>query len=117
MADGSDHPTAGRGTPFHLTVDRVDTGVVIVVTGEVDLSTGPLVLRAARSVLAEPVTSLAIDLAGVTFIDSSGIDVLVTIRDEASASAIPFTLAFISPPVRRVLEIVNLLDLLGPNRP
>jgi len=55
-----------------------DPGVTIYLVGEVDLESVPTVTDAVRSVLAgRPGRRVTVDLAGVTFLDASGIGALV----------------------------------------
>lgn len=56
---------------------------------------------------------LVIDLAGLTFIDSSGITELVEAREACVGRNAPFTLRATTPSVRRVLEITGLLEHFG----
>jgi anti-sigma B factor antagonist len=47
------------------------------VRGEVDLSTGPLLWERISAVIAGGSTRVVLDLAGMAFIDSTGLSVLV----------------------------------------
>jgi len=52
-------------------------GVVAALHGAIDLATAPHVDRELRSLVVSPVSSISLDLSGLTFIDSSGLRVLV----------------------------------------
>lgn len=62
-----------------LTVSTSDTGGVAVVTvgGEVDVYTAPQLRSALDEQIAEGRVRLVIDLDGVSFLDSTGLGVLV----------------------------------------
>ncbi len=63
--------------PFSIAVDRADDRVVLAVNGELDLATAPKLTTA----LAEEATTdqrTCLDLAGCTFIDSTGLQVIVS---------------------------------------
>ena len=64
--------TAG-GEPV---VARVNDAVVVRVDGELDLATAPALRAALERALADG-DQLVVDLSAVTFIDSSGLSVLV----------------------------------------
>ncbi len=68
-------------TPFSVSVRRDQHEVVLSVAGELDLSTAPeLVTAIARETQADGRTCL--DLADCTFIDSSGLQVIVSTARE-----------------------------------
>jgi anti-anti-sigma factor len=79
---------------------------VVVVGGEIDLSTASM-LSDAIAAVAGPVV---IDLRGVTFMDSAGVRVLVTQRRSREATGDRFELAGLSRPARRVLEVAGVLE-------
>jgi anti-sigma B factor antagonist len=114
MAGPGDDDRSARETPFRLEREQVDDRLVIVVIGELDLATAPLLGRQVDRALADPLTSLAIDLSAVTFLDSSGLEALVTARRAARQREIPFTLASVSRQARTVIDLNGLNDLLGP---
>ncbi|GLY07831.1 MULTISPECIES: STAS domain-containing protein [Actinoplanes] len=98
-----------------VTTDPVAGGTVrIRVSGEIDMATADDVQRAVRQALDTPgVTEIAVDLAGVTFCDSSGIAVLDEGFGVAAQHGIRFRAVDPQPVVRRVLEIVGMLDILA----
>jgi anti-sigma B factor antagonist len=50
---------------------------VVTASGEIDLSTAPLLRQRLLEVVADHVTHLVVDLSRVPFIDSTGLGVLV----------------------------------------
>jgi anti-sigma B factor antagonist len=85
----------------------LDDEVVISLRGEVDLSSQELLrdLLAAAQPLAG---LLVLDMAGVTFLDSSGIKEIVSAHRRG-----PLRIRAAAPPVRRVLELTGLASLLA----
>lgn len=83
----------------------------VVVEGDLDLMTVPLFLGAATSALdqAEAAT-LRVDLSGVAFIDSAGIDALIRISEAARLRGRVLELAGASRPVERLLQLAGLGD-------
>ncbi len=82
------------------------------VSGEMDLSTVPAVERDGLNALADPaVLTLVLDLAEVTFIDSTGIGTLVRLRVAAESHDKRLILAAPSDAVLRVLALTSLSDV------
>jgi anti-anti-sigma factor len=100
------HPDkpSGAGILVHATGDEV----VVSVAGELDLATAPTLLRCLESVARLPIEGLTIDLAELTFLDSSGLNALNQIRLLAAERKLPFALASIPPCAQRVLEITGM---------
>jgi anti-anti-sigma factor len=94
--------------PFSCEVRDVDDRTVVTIRGEVDIVTAPVVLQHLRSPLALPPGGLAVDAGDVTFLDSSGVHMLLTLRRAAAAQQVPFTFVSITEQTRRVLEICDL---------
>ena len=62
---------------FAVDLDRDGTAVTMRLTGELDIATVTRVREAYAEALEHAPTSLVIDLAGVEFIDSSGLKFLI----------------------------------------
>lgn len=82
---------------------------IVTVVGAVDLTSRDTLLEAGRAALnADGAAALVLDLAGVTFIDSTGIGVLVQLAGDAADLQRAFTIAQPSPRVTRILEVTGL---------
>jgi anti-anti-sigma factor len=79
--------------------------------GELDL-TSAIGLRACSDVLDPTWRRVVVDLAGVTFLDSSGIHELVHVRDRCQAEDRSLEVMGAQPRIRRVLEIAAIEELL-----
>jgi anti-anti-sigma factor len=77
-------------------------------SGELDLTTEPRVRKALLDELATRPTKMIVDLAGVTFIDSSGLRVLLACRNRCEQVGTRLLLAGVGPGVDRTLQIANL---------
>ncbi|HEX9505307.1 MAG TPA: STAS domain-containing protein [Acidimicrobiia bacterium] len=72
----------GRG-PVPTTIEVLSeaeaggTSATVVIRGEIDVATSPRLRSTITALLAEGVAGLTIDFSGVSFIDSSGLGVLV----------------------------------------
>jgi anti-anti-sigma factor len=92
-----------------ISTDTESDGVPVVsVAGEIDISNSEALLEAISVALVVHPPRLILDLRGVTFMDSSGINVLV--RSATTGTAL--YLRDPSPLVRRVIELTGLTDVL-----
>jgi anti-anti-sigma factor len=104
------------GTSALLAVDLVDSadGPVLKLVGELDLSTVGAMVDLGRQALTPPPTLLTVDLAGVEFCDSAGINGLVKLRNASVEQGARFRVAHPRPHVRRVLaDLTGLGEFLG----
>ena len=83
-----------------------DGQLVIVVAGEVDMATAPLLERCLAAHTDHDVT---VDLAAVTFLDSTGLSTLVNARRALGAAGHTRRTTGEQDHVRTVLEIAGLL--------
>lgn len=88
-------------------VDRRDGAIVISLGGELDLYNGEDVRSALLDAVAEEPELLVVDLAEVTFIDSTALGVLIEAQRRMGGSA-RFHLAGPGPEVRRALDVSGL---------
>ena len=80
--------------------------VTLRVTGEIDMSTAPSVHEAAICAIRLHPT-LDIDLSAVTFMDSSGLHVLLATKKRADIRGGSLRLLHPTPAVMRVLEVTG----------
>jgi anti-sigma B factor antagonist len=94
--------------------NRLDSGVALVtVTGEIDISTSALLRERLLQVITdEPRRSLVVNLAEVSFIDSTGTGVLVGIWHRVRATDASLALAAPSRQARAILDITGLTKVL-----
>lgn len=83
---------------------------VLVVTGELDMSSEDELLAHARRLLAGG-TDVDVDLSGVTFVDSSGLGALVRLHKLVTGAGRELHLSRVPRPVARILELTGLTDL------
>lgn len=83
----------------------------IRLVGILDLASREAVVAAGRSALDQDAQSpVVLDLAGVTFIDSTGFRALLTVSNLASATGTKLVLKSPSRRIVRLLEIIGLID-------
>lgn len=93
---------------FTISVSGADAGLAVVsVAGELDIAGAPELALAFGNLERSDVRAVAVDLSGLTFIDSSGISVLATAVQEAQARGGSMIVAAPEGDVRRVFDIVR----------
>jgi anti-sigma B factor antagonist len=95
-----------------LRVRHHDDWAVVFVGGEVDLATCPQLRDALAELVDQEVYHLIVDLEGVSFLDSSGIGVLVSVLRRTRDHGGSLRLTAPGPQVRRVLELTGVTKLL-----
>lgn len=88
-----------------------DGRLVVVVRGELDFDTAPALRLALREALGRSRTGLELDLQGVPFLDCSGLNVLLGMRDDARDRGKCMTLCARSPAVARLLDLSGAASL------
>jgi anti-anti-sigma factor len=95
-----------RQDQVSVDIVRAPGCVTLRVTGEIDMSTAALVREAAIHALRHQ-PALDIDLSGVTFMDSSGLHMLLATRRRAEVQGGHLRLLDPAPRVMRVLEMTG----------
>lgn len=83
---------------------------VLRATGEVDMAVADDFLRRGLGCL-DGAESVVVDLSAVTFMDSSGLGVLVKLRSEASVREKEIALRDPSPAAERLLQLTGVRNL------
>ncbi len=80
----------------------------VALTGEVDPHTAPLLEQELGALVEGGATAIRIDGTALTFIDSSGLRVLVDAHRRLGATRESLLLVGVSPTLRRLLEVTGL---------
>jgi anti-sigma B factor antagonist len=101
------------GSPGGFDVGHTRSGDTVVLTcsGELDIATTPYVEDVVRTILSDPPPVLKLDWSGITFMDSSGIRLLLSILRSSNRRNIEL-LWTLSAPAQRVLDAVGIHDAL-----
>jgi anti-sigma B factor antagonist len=103
---------------FTCSLSRVADIATIAPHGDLDLA-GTAELRTALQSAAacEGITTIVVDLSGVTFMDTTALGVLVTARTAAHRQGAAFAVTNPGPMVTMILTLTGLVDtLVGSNR-
>jgi anti-sigma B factor antagonist len=99
------------GAELDVTVRNQDGTAVVAVAGEIDVYTSPLLQERLVEVLRDGSSSIVLDLSAVTFLDSTGLGVLITGLKRCRSAEGDLVLVTSQPNVLKVLEITGLNDV------
>jgi anti-sigma B factor antagonist len=102
--------------PFGCTVHASGGVVTVAPTGELDLGTVPLLESAISYQRDLGNAKLVVDLRGVTFIDSSGVHLLLRLAQNAADGGHAFRVVPGSERVQRVFALTGVEETLGLGR-
>ncbi len=97
-----------REDQLSIEVVPEDEYVTLRLAGEVDLNTAQSMREAALDAMRRHGTNLRIDLSGVTFLDSTGLEVMLATRRRASLEGGQLHLIDPTQAVMRVLEVTGI---------
>ena len=87
---------------------RKQTPNVLSLEGEIDLHVSPEVAASLRTIIAQKPKRLVVDLTRVTYLDSSGLAVLIEAMQDVQQYGGKFALANVQPSVHHIFEIARL---------
>jgi anti-sigma B factor antagonist len=85
-----------------------DAPNVLPLEGEIDLHVSPRVAESLRAMIEQKPARLVVDLSRVTYIDSSGLEVLIEGLQNVEAYGGKFVLAGLQESMRPIFEIARL---------
>jgi anti-sigma B factor antagonist len=107
-------PDVTRSAPIHVDVLGTPVEPTVRITGEIDIATASTVRAELSELVNRGAQHITLDLAGVGFIDSSGLGVLVgtmrRLQDECGGRV---RVDAVQDGVRRVFEITGLGPMFG----
>ncbi|MEV6599921.1 STAS domain-containing protein [Actinoplanes sp. NPDC051346] len=104
--------------PFDCTIERDGDTIVVAPEGDVDVDNAAVLRQVLHQVVdRRDCARLDVDMSAVTFLDSSGLGMLVAAHRAANARGITLTVRKPGPMVRMVLEVTNLHQVLTDEEP
>src|SRR5438309_7109771 len=97
-----------KSTPAAYPMPRKDCPNVLPLEGEIDLHISPNVAASLNMMIEKKPKQLIVDLARVTYIDSSGLAALIEGMQNVQECGGKFALAGLQEPVRTIFEIARL---------
>jgi anti-sigma B factor antagonist len=114
------HPQAAPAPELHVSVADEGATRTLAFAGEIDMASCPLVSELVSAALWDAdVRSVVIDLAAVTFVDSTGLRTLVHEHERCRRDGIGLAIVPGPAAVQRVFEVCGVLEHLPftPGRP
>jgi anti-sigma B factor antagonist len=108
-------PAAGDGRPasspavFSVHPERVDGVYRLGVSGELDLASHKALKEEVERAEASEANGILLDLSDLTFIDSTGMAVLVRAHERSLTNGIPLRFSPVDGQVREMLELTGLM--------
>jgi len=93
--------------PLSIRSETTESGARLTFAGEIDMATADGARWSLEHAIAEN-DHVEVDLSGVTFIDSYGLRVLVSIHGVVPAQRGAFDIVAASPQVKRTFEVTGL---------
>ncbi len=91
-------------TPFAVSLEVANGAVVVRIAGELDISTAPELRDRLREALGAN-AKVVVDLGSLSFLDSSGISVLIAAHKQAAATEHAFVLRGAAGQIAEVLHV------------
>jgi anti-sigma B factor antagonist len=105
--------TKGTGsTQLQVFVSRVETTTRVVMAGELDGASAPPLSEQLCDVAGELVGDLVVDIGLLTFMDSTGLSLLLSLHKMVRACGRTLTIRDPTPMARRLFQITGLDQLL-----
>ena len=114
--------TAEMSEPFAVEVQRRTHVTIVQPRGELDLATIEMLRSALDAAIAETLSAaldgmengarLVLDLRGLSFIESTGLHLLVALHERAQRDGFQLTLLPPAPPIDRVIQLCGLDQML-----
>lgn len=86
---------------------------LLVLAGDIDLHVSPRAREAVSKILENKPARVYVDLGGVTYMDSSGIAVLIETLQQTQAYGGKLAIYSVPPRVKAVFEVARLDQVLG----
>ena len=102
---------AGIAEVFTADVTHLEDAVIITMQGELDAYTAPALREVTMRALQEGHRTLLIDAAGLSFIDLTGMGLLVALSERTQAEGGSMRMVGASHQVTRALDLAGLSEL------
>jgi anti-sigma B factor antagonist len=103
----------GSGSvPLRVLISRNSHGAHVLLLGELDMASAPLFQEKLGDLIAESPGDVALDLASLDFLDSSGLAAILALHEELRARQSTLIIRSPKPSACRIFEITGLTDVL-----
>lgn len=101
---------------FELKVIDEGASVRLQIAGELDVLTTPKLAGELNTLVRRSTQDVIVDLRGADFIDSAGLQILLSAHRRLSSASRTLTVVCEDGPVRRLFEMTRVGEMLGLNR-
>jgi anti-sigma B factor antagonist len=111
----SDRPSSGFGRSMGRLVIRMSVSEnrhILTLNGELDVASAPMLETALAEICAAGATEVVLDMAGVEFIDSSGLSAIIHGKALCEAQSCDYSLTPAQRPAQGVFETTGVIDRL-----
>jgi anti-sigma B factor antagonist len=98
---------ASYESPFTVDVRHQDGCAFILLAGELDMATGPVLTQSIDEILHPRPQAVTVDLTELTFVDIAGLRALLAAKHTVTSADARFRLLSVSDLTRRVIQIVR----------
>jgi anti-sigma B factor antagonist len=98
-------------SPFTAEVLHLDGTAVLLLGGELDIATAPILRRALDDIVSPHLRAVTLDLRDLTFVDVAGLRGLIAAKRAVTAVGARFRLLSVSDLTRQVIRIVGFDEL------
>lgn len=102
------HSSAEREGQFHVSVNTDANSHQVTLSGELDIATADQLTEALEGVQVAAGDRVIIDLKDVSFMDSTGLRVLIAANRNAAAGDYTLVIVTGESPAKRVLELTRM---------
>ena len=96
----------------HVAVDANDNHAIVTVDGEIDVTLVPSLREALHDQISAGRSTIEVDLFGVSFIDSTGVGVLVGAHSRMTDQGLNLIVSRVQPSVLRVFRTTGLTGVM-----
>jgi anti-sigma B factor antagonist len=102
------HPQEEREGQFNVSVETNPGSYTVALRGELDIATADQLTAALDGVAPAPGERLVIDLTAISFMDSTGLRVLIAANGAATEGGYELFIVTGDSPAKRVLELTRM---------
>ena len=100
-------------TPLNVTITREGADVVLALEGEIDLASRRLLNDCLRRAADDVEGALVVDLAGVTFMDSTALQSLIRARLQLEPTGRRVVVRNPTDAIRRIFDLTGITEAFG----
>lgn len=99
---------SGQDQELRITTSVEDQSDILCVVGEIDMASAPELQRACLALVDGGAKRVVIDMSGVSFIDSTGLGVIVSLQKRLQSQGGEAVIRNPSSVLRRLIRLTNL---------